>query len=52
MALYQDLIMDQIKNIGKPRESKSTTTQIAEPPKEGIGLNHGSNQKHREAKGV
>jgi len=28
--------MDQIKNIGKPRESKSTTTQIAEPPKEGI----------------
>jgi len=36
MALYQDLIMDQIKNIGKPRESKSTTTQIAEPPKEGI----------------
>ena len=36
MALYQDLIMDQIKNIGKPRESKSTTTQTTEPPKEGI----------------
>ena len=38
MALYQDLIMDQIKNIGKPRESKSTTTQIAEPPKEGMDI--------------
>jgi len=36
MALYQDLIMDQIKNIGKPRDSKSTTTQTTEPPKEGI----------------
>jgi len=31
MALYQDKIMDQIKQIGKPRESKSTTVQTAEP---------------------
>ena len=38
MALYQDLIMDQIKNIGKPRESKSTTTTTAEPPNEGMDI--------------
>jgi len=31
MALYQDKIMDQIRQIGKPRESKSTTVQTAEP---------------------
>lgn len=38
MALYQDLIMDQIKGIGEPRETKSTTKTVAEPQNEGIDI--------------
>ena len=38
MPLYQDLIMDQIKNIGKPRVSKSTTETTAEPPNQGLDI--------------
>lgn len=38
MAMYQDKIMDQIKSIGKPRETKSTTKTTAEPMTEGLDI--------------